>query len=114
MIKIETSCSLISNTNNETNVLFAKRPSGVGDEIPGALLGVEAAIADIVRRIVPAEEELAGVIGERDALRRDLEVHDRRVGHGLLLEQHSYGLLYGLRSGQRFRVQCEEVEHVTS
>jgi hypothetical protein len=61
---------------------------------------------------VPAEEELARVVGEGDALGRDLEVDDGRAGQRLVLEEHRHGLLDGLGPGQRLRVQGEQVKDV--
>lgn len=98
-------------TSNQV-VLFAESSPILAAKVPGALLRVEAAVADVVGRVMPAEEELARIVRERDTLRGDLEVDDGSAEARLLLEQSRDGLLDGLGPGQRLRVQGEEVEHV--
>lgn len=58
------------------------------------------------------EKEFSRVVGKRDALSRNLEVHNRGHWLGSLLEHDRYRLFYGLRSRQGFGVEGEQVKYV--
>lgn len=97
----------------QQNSLCTKRSSGiVADKVPGSFLRVQAAVANIVRWIMPPEEELAGIVGQRNALSGNLEVNDRRCRQRFLVEERRYSFLNSLRSGQRLGVDRKEVQNV--
>lgn len=87
-------------------------PGLLTGEVPGALLRVQTAITDIIRGIMPTEEQLPRVIRQRDPLGGNFEMDYSRGGQWFLLEHRRHRLLDGLRPRQRFHVHGEEVQNI--
>ena len=68
---------------------------------PSAVLRVHAAVRDRRHRVVLPEEELAGVVGEGDALARDLEVDGGGQGQRPRQEQLGHRLPHRLKEEER-------------
>lgn len=95
------------------DVLVADRNLRVGDlNAPAVVVGVEAEVGDRVAGIMFAEEQLARVVGQCDALRRDLEVNFRGCRQRSTFEQQLDGFAHSLRSRQRLRVNAEQIQNV--
>lgn len=97
------------------NVLVANGNFWVGDlNAPTMIVRIQSEVGDGVGRIMFAEEKLAWVVGQRDALCWDLEVNFRWRWQRSTIEQHSYGLANSLRSRQRFGVDAKQIQYIAS
>lgn len=87
--------------DNENYLLCTEWSSTIlAGEIPRAFLGVQAAITDIIRRIMSTEEEFPRVIRQSYSLRRYFEMDYRRSGQRFLFEHSRDRFLNCLRPCQ--------------
>lgn len=95
-------------------MLVANRNLGVCDlNAPTMVIWVKPEVGYSIGRIVFAEEQLARIIGQRNALLSNLEVNLRRRWQWPAFKQQLYSLANSLRPGQRFRVNAEQIKYVT-